>query len=166
MKPVLAISLCLFFCFDAFAQTEKTAEAGVEEITLARSDGNGGVGETTDKFIATDIPIYCLITLDSTKSVAVKMNLIAVKAAGLKPETKVVVVNYKMNGKQNQVNFDASPGGVWAAGSYRVDIYIDGKLAKSRAFEIEKSPAAIKKEKKTPVKSLAPRKRLKKSRKS
>ena len=166
MKLVLIISLCLFLGFDVFAQTNETVKSGVAEIALARSDGKGGVGEATDKFTATDVPIFCLITLDSEKSVVVKMNFVAVKAAGTKPETKVVVVNYTTNGKHNQVTFDASPNGVWAAGSYRADIYIDGKLAKSRPFEIEKSPNAIEKKTSAPKKPSVPRKPIKRSRKN
>lgn len=165
MKLVLTVLVCLFLSFDATAQTEKTTVVGVAEITLARSDGKGGIGEATDKFTTTDIPIYCSIALDSAKSVTVKMNLVAVKTAGLKPETKIVVVNYKTNGTQNQVNFDAAPNGVWATGNYRVDIYIDGKLAKSLAFEIEKSTKETEK-KQMPVKPSAPRKAVKKSRKN
>lgn len=166
MKLVLIVSLCLFLSFDVFAQTREAAEIGVAEITLARSDEKGGVGETTDKFNAADIPIFCLITLDSEKSVAVKMNLVAVKAAGLKPETKVVVVNYTTNGKHNQVTFDASPSGVWAAGNYRVDIYVNEKLARSRLFEIEKPPNAVERKMQLPKKPFAPRKPIKKSRKN
>ena len=164
MKLVFALSLCLFFGAGAFAQIAKP-ELAVEEITLSRSDGKGNVGEATDKFTTADRPIYCTINLASIETATVKMNLVAVKAAGLKPETKVVAVSYTTNGNQNQVNFDASPNGVWAAGSYRVDIFINGKLAKSRAFEIEKSAKETDK-KPAPAKSFAPRKPIKKTAKN
>lgn len=163
MKLVLALSLCLFFGFNAYTQTEKT-EVGVEEIILSRSDGKGNGGGASDKFTTTDAPIYCTINLDSAGSATVKMNFVAVRAAGLKPETKVVVVSYETKENQNQVNFNASPNGVWAAGSYRVDIFINGKLVKSRAFEIEKSAKEIEKKKPAPVKSFTARKPVKKAR--
>jgi len=169
MKFVLAISLCLFFSFNALAQTEpdnKNAEVGIEEISLARDAANGKAGDVTDKFVTTDRPIHCIIQLNSDKSATVKMILIAVKANGLKPETKIVTVSYTTKENQNRVNFTASPDGVWAAGSYRVDIFINNKLARSQTFEIEKSSKEIDKEKPTTPKSFAPRKNPKKPRKS
>ncbi len=155
MKVFLAVFLCLFFGFNVFGQTEQdknNEEIGVEEISLARDDKSGKAGEATNVFITTDVPIHCFVQLASTKSVLVKMNFVAVKVGGLKPETKVVTVSYKTNGKQNLVNFNASPETVWAAGAYRIDILIDGKPSKSLEFEIKKSPKEIVKEKQTPPK--------------
>ncbi len=63
------------------------------------------------------------------------MNLVAVKTNGLKLETKIIVVSYTTKENQNRVNFAASPDSVWAAGIYRVDIFIDGKLVKSQTFQ-------------------------------
>ena len=169
MKFVLAISLCLFFSLNAFTQTEQNknaAEFVVEGISLARDDGSGKPGEVTDKFIITDRPIHCLIQLNSDKPATVKMNLVAVKANGLKPETKSITVSYTTKEDQNLVNFTASPDVVWAAGTYRIDIFVDGKFARSQAFEIEKSPKQIDKEKQTPPKSLVPRKIVKKNRRN
>ncbi len=169
MKIVLALSFCLFFSLNAFAQTEQSgnvAEFVIEEISLARDDGNGKAGEVTNKFITTDRPIYCIIQLNSEKSAIVKMNLVAVKANGLKPETKIITVNYTTKENQNHVTFTASPDVVWAAGTYRVDIFVDRKLTRSQTFEIEKLPKQIDKEKQTTPKSLVPSKILKKNRKS
>jgi hypothetical protein len=169
MKIVLTISLCLLFNLNAFAQTERSRNAAdfvVEEISLARDDGNGKPGEVTDKFITTDRPIHCLIQLGSSKPATVKMNLIAVKANGLRPETKIITVNYTTKENQNLVNFTGSPDVVWAAGIYRVDIFINGNLTRSQTFEIEKSPKQINKEGQLLPKSLVPRKIIKKNRRN
>lgn len=170
MKFIFILSVCLFISLSVFAQKNeeinKISEVGIEEISLARDDGNGKAGETTDKFMTTDIPIHCVIQLDSVKAATVKLILVAVKANGLKPETKSVSVSYTTNGKQNQVNFNASPDGIWAAGTYRADIFIDGKLAGNRTFEIEKSAEETVAEKKIMPKSFAPRKSVKKIRKN
>ncbi|CAN5880354.1 hypothetical protein BH24ACI1_BH24ACI1_06470 [soil metagenome] len=169
MKTVLAIFLCLFFSLDAFAQAEQSGnvtEFVIEEISLARGDGNGKPGDATDKFTTTDRPIHCIIQLNSDKSATVKMNLAAVKANVLKPETKIITVNYTTKENQNRVNFTASPDAVWAAGIYRVDIFINGKLARNHSFTIENSPKEIKKEKPIAPKSLVPRKNTNKTRKN
>ena len=139
MRIILIISFCLFFGFNVFAQSQEStdnADVFIEELVLARDGGDGKAGKPTDKFMTTDVPIHCFVQLNSVKSVTVKMILVAVKAVGLKPETKSVSVSYTTNGKQNQVNFDASPEGVWTAGIYRADIYIDGKPAQSQTFEM------------------------------
>ena len=166
MKLVLIISLCLFLGLNVagqYADSEKKLANGIESISLARDDGKGNIGQTTTKFFTTDKPIHFLINLDSLAPVTVKMNLIAVKAVGLKPETKSVNVSYTTDGKQNQVNFNASPNGVWAAGSYRADVFVNGKLAESRVFDIEKSPNEIAPPKPLPTKTFAPRKKARKN---
>ncbi len=163
MKLVLTVFLCLFSGLNAFSQTKEdniNQTVGVEEISLANS-GDKAV-DATDRFRTADVPIFCFIQLDSEKPATVKMILVAVKAAGLKPETKIVTVSYTTEANQNQVNFTASPNnGVWAAGDYRVDVYIGGKLAKSRSLVIEKSPQEIEKQK-----PPAPRKSVKKLRRN
>ena len=169
MKIFVALFLCLFSAFNAFSQTdsvEDKEEPAVEEISLARNDGHGKAGEAANVFTTTDVPIFCYVRLASTKSVLVKMNFLAVKADGLRPETKLVTVSYKTSGKQNAVNFDASPETVWAAGKYRVDILLDGKPAKSLEFEIKKSPKEIVKERQSPPRSKTPPKTRQKSRKT
>lgn len=169
MKIFLTVFLCLFFSLNILGQTEQNEndeKIAVEEISLARDDGSGKAGEATNVFMTTDIPIHCFVQLASTKSVLVKMSLVAVKAEGLRAETKVVTVNFKTNGQGNQVNFNASPEKNWAAGAYRVDIFIDGKLAKSLEFEIKKSPKEISKGKQPPPKSAPQSKTKLKSRKT
>lgn len=147
MKIVLTLLCCLFFVFNAFAQGEPVIEdVAVDTISLARDNGSGKAGEETDIFDTRDIPIYCVIRLNSLKSVTVRMNLVAVKVAGVKAETKVITVSYKTNGKQNRVNFTGKPDGVWTAGMYRIDIFIDEKASGSKEFEIQKSPLDVEKE--------------------
>lgn len=146
MKLVSIIFLCLFFSLTALAQTPEQSTdnetVGVREIYLAKDNGEGKAGEAETSFLTTDIPIFCVVQLDSLKPATVKMNFIAVKVAGLKPDTKVVSVSFKTNGNQSRVNFTGSPEGAWIAGNYRVDVFIDGKLAGSRELEIQKSAAA------------------------
>lgn len=165
MKIVLIIFCCLLFTFSGTAQTDALdAPVAVETVALARDDGSGKPGETTDKFLTTDTPIYCFVQLDSIKPTTVKLILVAVKVAGLPPETKSVSVSYTTNGSQNQVNFNAAPEKAWAAGSYRADIYVNNKFAVSRAFEIEKSATEIMPKKTPAPKPFIPRKIARKPR--
>ena len=140
--------LCLFFAFDAFAQPgggEQTRAVGIAEIYLAKDNGEGKAGDAAEFFLTTDIPIYCVVQLDSLKPATVRMNLVAVSVKGVKAESRVFTVTYKTNGKQNVVNFTGKPADVWTVGSYRIDIFIDDKLAVGKSFEIKKSPSEIQK---------------------
>jgi hypothetical protein len=144
VKVALTIFFCLFLGLSASAQPpeavpEIKAEVGLEDIYLAKDNGEGRAGDEAKIFTTTDIPIYCVVHLTATRPAIVKMNFVAVKVQGVRPETKVVSVSYKTDGRQNRVNFTGSPDGDWVAGSYRVDIFIDGKLAGSRELEIQRS---------------------------
>jgi len=148
VKITLIILLSLLFSINLSAQIADNTESetvAVEQMYLAKGNGEGKAGEAAESFLTTDIPIYCVVDLTSTKPAIVKMNLVAVSVSGVKAESKVITVTYKTNGKQNRVNFTGKPEGVWAAGNYRIDIFIDGKLATGQSFEIKKSPSEIQK---------------------
>lgn len=144
MKIVSALLVCLFLTFAAFGQTpenDNKEKISVEEITLFKDDDSGAPGDEAEVFSPNDIPIHCSILLNSFEIVMIKMQIVAVKAAGIKAGAKIVTVNYKTNGKYNSVNFTAAPADVWAVGNYRVEILIDGKFSGSKEFEVTKAAA-------------------------
>lgn len=106
---------------------------------LAKDDGKGKAGEQVGEFLTTDIPIHCVVLLDSMAKVTVKMNFVAVNVSGVKAETKVVTASYTTKAGQNRVFFTGRPDGRWTPGKYRVDLFIDGKAATNLAFEIKAS---------------------------
>jgi hypothetical protein len=154
-KFVFIFFLSLFCALSASAQTEEPQEpldVGVESFWLARDNGDGKVGDETEGFYTNDIPIHCIVQLNSRTPATVKMNLVAVKVQGVKAETKVITVSFKTNGKQSRVNFTGKPDDdSWTAGNYRIDLFIDGKPAGSKEFTIEKTAAQIEKEKQKPA---------------
>ncbi len=118
------------------------AKAGVLEIYLAKDDGTGKAGEEATNFVTTDIPIYCVVQLDSALPTTVKMNLVAVAVPGVKAETKVVSTTYTTKDNQDRVNFSGSPTGQWVAGRYRVDIFVGKSAVVSREFAVQKAAQA------------------------
>lgn len=147
MKIVLVVFLCLFFSFSILGQNE--SKFGVTEITLFRDNGKGKAGEETLIFSTADRPIHCSIELDSTESAVIQMNMTAVNVPGLKSGKIVVSASYKTDGEDGAVNFAASPHSVWAAGKYRMDIFVDDSLAASKEFEIKESSPPKKEETKS-----------------
>ena len=142
MKAFLILSFCLFFSLTAFGQPPSApkdkAGVGIESIVLMRDDGAGNADEEAAIFGQFDVPIHCQINLDSFIPATVKMNLVAANVKGLKAESKIITVSYKTNGEQNIVNFKGSPDDIWLAGKYRIDIFVDEKLAGNKEFEIQK----------------------------
>ena len=152
----------VFFTSDIFGQSERNQIAAtdvfiqkIEKIYLAKDD-KGKAGAEAESFSTTDIPIHCVIYLKSDKPTIIKMNFIAVKVAGVKPETKVISASYKTVGSQNQVYFTGKPEGLWTAGSYRIDIFVDGEAAGNKEFEIIKSPDEFRNPISPAVKNLIP----------
>jgi len=141
LKLFLLTAIFVVFQLAAFAQTPTPSPVAIEDVYLAKDDGSGQAATTpTSVFLPTDIPIYCIVQLDSTAPTTVKMNLVAESVPGVKADTKVVSTSYTTKGGQNRVNFYGRPEGKWAPGKYRADIFVDGKLTMNVQFEI-KAPA-------------------------
>lgn len=172
VKIILAGILCLFFGFNILAQEEEAAgedenaPVTVEQITLQRDDGAGKAGDEVDSFLTTNKILHFRIQLSSQKSASVKMILVAADVKGLKAETKSVTVTYKTNGKQTVVNFNATPEDAWLAGKYRVDIFIDGKLADKKEFEIQSAQKVQKEQSPTKPDEKTKPKTVKRTRKT
>jgi hypothetical protein len=143
LKIGAVVLVCLTAIWISPAQSPAPPSPAIEDVYLARDDGSGKVGDQAEEFRTTDIPIHCVVLLDNAGRVTVKMNFVAVKVAGVRPETKVVTASYTTTDKQNRVNFTGRPDGVWTAGVYRVDLFIDGKAAKSIEFAIKASTANV-----------------------
>lgn len=136
MKAVLLlISIGVFF---GAVYSQSTGPAvGIQDVYLAKDNGKGKPGAAATIFAPTDIPIYCVVQLDATASVTVKMDLIAENVPGVKAETRVVSTSYTTKNGESRVDFNGRPSGKWVAGRYRADIYLDGRLSKDVSFEIK-----------------------------
>ena len=142
MKKHFIIPAFLFLSASVLAQTPPPASPAIEEVYLAKDNGEGKAGEQVTEFRTTDTPIYCVVLLDTAAATVVKMNFVAVSVRGVKAETKVVTASYTTKENQNRVNFSGRPDGKWTPGKYRVDLYLDGKLVTNVEFEIKGVGAA------------------------
>lgn len=145
MKFVFITIFCLLTALNCFAQIDETPKflqnSGIEQIYLAKDNGEGKAGDEAESFLTSDIPIYCVVQLTSTKKATVKMNFVAVNVKGVKAESKVFTTSYTTNGNQDQVYFTGKPGDkTWVAGNYRIDIFLDNKLVGKKEFVIQDLP--------------------------
>ena len=140
-KLALFFAVILVSCVTSFAQEVSTpaTPAGVVEIYLAKDDGTGKAGDEATSFVTTDVPIYCVVKLDSTSPTTVRMNLVAVAVPGVKADTKVVSTTYTTKDNQDRVNFTGRPVGQWVAGRYRVEISVGDAEVISREFAVQKA---------------------------
>jgi hypothetical protein len=128
--------ICVLAAFAAFAQDEVPPPV-IEEVYLARDDGNGKAGEEVKEFRTTDVPIHCVVLLNASAKVTVKMNFVAVNVAGVRAETKVVTASYTTAENQDRVYFTGRPDGKWTPGRYRVDLFVNSKPAGKVEFDIK-----------------------------
>ena len=143
LRVVSLIVALSALAFSGLAQaTPEESEARVDAVYMARDDGNGKAGDEVTEFSVKDVPIWCIVLLATPAKATVKMNFVAVKVNGVRPETKVVSSSYTTKENQNRVNFNGRPEGLWTPGRYRVDIFLDGKAAKTLEFDIKGSGAA------------------------
>jgi hypothetical protein len=137
VKALYTVLTILVFSIAVFSQAESSPAPAIEDVYLAKDNGEGKAGDPSGEFRVTDVPIYCVVVLDTNAKAVIKMNFVAVSVSGVKPETKVVTASYTTSEKQNRVNFTGRPDGKWTPGKYRVDVFLDGKMAKNVEFEIK-----------------------------
>ncbi len=141
--PVFAAILIGIFAAAAFGQPSPVSPtSNLLEVYLAKDDGTGHPGDASELFSTTDVPIYCVVLLNSVDPTKVSMSFVAAEVAGIKAGTKVVTTTYTTKQGENRVNFTGRPEKLWIVGKYRVDIYIDGKFEKSSEFLISKPGTA------------------------
>lgn len=148
LRPIIhiaAFAACLFFLSGIALGQAMTARVpvGVEDIYLAKDDGTGHAGDVVTSFHTGDVPIYCVVVLESQTVATVKMNFVAVSVPGVKAETRVVSSVYTTKDGEDRVNFTGRPRDAWTAGKYRVDVFVDGKLTKNLEFDIRGSAKVL-----------------------
>lgn len=112
---------------------------GIAEAYLAKDNGDGTAGEAVSEFETDDIPIYCVVMLDSDEIVTVRMELIAVDVKGVRADSKVLNASYTTKRGETRVNFTGRPVGSWTPGKYRVDLFVNGVRSEDLPFTINSS---------------------------
>lgn len=113
------------------------SSSAIDDLYLARDDGQGKAGEVTNVFSPFDIPIHCIVVLKDAAPATVRMNFVAVKVNGVKPDSRVVSASFSTVQGQDRVFFTGKPHGKWTPGSYRIDVFVNEELEKSLAFDVK-----------------------------
>jgi hypothetical protein len=132
----LRIPLLLVIAAATLASCGKSGPTTVESITIMRDDGSGKAGETVESLKPSDKIFHAAVKLDKGDDAKVKADLIAVDTpAG--QNIPVLSKDYDLGGISNTVDLTFSMENDWPAGTYKIDVSLNGKPAKSREFKIE-----------------------------
>lgn len=112
----------------------------VETATVARGydDISGAIGAGTT-FTPQDNPLHCVVSLvRASQGTRVKMTWTAVTAGG-QQNYKLLDREVELNGKQSTVDAYIQLPDPWPTGSYKVDVYLDGRLDRTLNFTISEA---------------------------
>ena len=139
---IVTVFLCMIG--SGISQESDTPPASeMAEVFLAKKGVDGQAGERAANFLVTDIPIFCVVRLPSPGVASVRLDFIAAKVPGVKPESKVVSLRYVTKEAEDRVNFSGKPQGLWVPGTYRVDVFVGTKKVSNIEFEIRAVPGEV-----------------------
>jgi hypothetical protein len=124
-------------------ESDSPPASEMAEVFLAKKGADGQAGERTANFLVTDIPIFCVVRLPTPGVASVRLDFIAAKVPGVKPESKVVSLRYVTKEAEDRVNFSGKPQGLWVPGTYRVDVFVGTKRVSNIEFEIRAVPGEV-----------------------
>ena len=109
----------------------------IEEIHMAKDDGNGKPGAETDSFEPGDRTIHCVTTLKSAKAgTQMKFSWWIVDAGGSKDE-KIKDIDYTTGALENVIHGHLSLPKDWPVGKYKVRIYVNGELDRTLFYSVQ-----------------------------
>jgi len=149
LLAVLVLLCVSLACSESGAETSDTDSVNTEksvaasgEFTLDKAemreneDGEMGKQTTTD-YSRADKTIHCYINWDNPKAnTKIKFAYIAVDAGGAKNQTIKEFNLTTENELQNEAFGKLKPTKPLPAGSYKVDVYVNDKLARTVPFTI------------------------------
>ena len=109
----------------------------IEDIHMAKDDGNGDPGEKTDSFAPSDRTIHCVTNLKTAKSgTQMKFSWWIVDADGTKNK-KIKDIDYTTGALENVVHGHLSLPQDWPAGKYKVQVYVNGDLDRTVFYSVK-----------------------------
>lgn len=104
---------------------------------MAKDNGSGAPGDETNTFNPEDRNVHCLVKLKNPKEgIRIKFSWWIVDAGGSKNE-KLKEIDYTTESSDNMVHGNLSVQRDWPEGKYKVDVYVDGNLAKTLTFNVQ-----------------------------
>jgi hypothetical protein len=116
--------------------SEATSTGAIEDLHMAKDDGNGSPGEETSAFSPGDRTIHCVAKLaDAKAGTKMKFSWFIVDADGAKNE-KIKDIDYTTRALENIVHGHLTLPQDWPSGKYRVEVFVNGNLEKTAQYSV------------------------------
>jgi hypothetical protein len=118
---------------------DKSSSANVEikDAYLAHDNGRGEPGEKVQGFSASDRTMHCVIDLEQAQAgTTIKFDWIGVDAGDWKNHL-IKELEYTTKPREKKILAQLTYPQDWPEGSYKIDIYVNGKFARTIAFQVE-----------------------------
>jgi hypothetical protein len=126
LLAILALAISMLACGGS------VSSANIGDAWLA-NDAEGNNHTTT--FAQSDVMNLFIELKNAPDDTELKVTWIAVQAEGVDPNFVINESSYTSG--DDTVHFDLSNDNLWPVGSYKADIYLNGTLDRSLAFEIQ-----------------------------
>ena len=104
---------------------------------MARDDGTGKPGDEAESFSPADHTVHVMVELNhAAEGTMVNFDWIAVDAGDME-NNSLKKLDYTTKALENKVHANLTLPRDWPEGDYKVDVYLNGKLARSIAYKIE-----------------------------
>jgi hypothetical protein len=120
------------------ANSEGSSAAGlIEDIHMAKDDGNGDPGAETDVFSPSDRTVHCVTKLKESKAgTKMKFSWWVVDADGTRNE-RIKDIDYTTRTLENVVHGHLTLPQDWPSGKYKCDVYVNGNIEKTALFTVQ-----------------------------
>jgi hypothetical protein len=116
--------------------TPASTKVEISSVHMARDNGSEQPGDEADTFSPSDRIIHCVIQLsDSQAGTTIKFKWIGVDAGVLKGHL-IKELEYTTKAQETKVNAHLTLQQDWPVGSYKVDIYLNGQLARTITYKV------------------------------
>jgi hypothetical protein len=117
--------------------TSTTSTGAISEMHMAKDDGKGDPGDSTNIFSASDRTIHAVAKLAEPKAgTKMKFSWFIVDAGGSKNE-KIKDIDYTTGASENIIHGHLTLPRDWPTGKYKVDLYVNDNLEKTAQFSVK-----------------------------
>ena len=109
----------------------------INEVHMAKDNGNGDPGDETDTFAPDDRTVHCIATLKQAKSGTQIRFAWWIVDADNTQNHKIREIDYKTAALENVVHAHLTLPQDWPKGKYKVQVYINGDLDKTAFYSVQ-----------------------------
>lgn len=117
-------------------ETDLGAGNVIQEIHMAKDDGDGRPGDETDTFDPGDRTVHCVTKLKNAKSGTQMRFVWWIVDADNTQNQKIKEIEYRTRALENVVHGHLTVPQDWPAGKYKVQVYVNGDLDKTAFYSV------------------------------